>query len=384
MDEAFFDSFSQSKKNDNSKCLNCSKSSLLISDHLGLCVDCIRNDFEKVRSLIKKIHRRSREKFDLPPEIPDSPDGIACNICSNKCRITEGKKGYCGIRTNTDGVLTGGDSQTGMVEWYHDPIPTNCVSEWVCPASTDAGFPIFTKVQGVEFECNNLAVFYSACNYNCLFCQNWQFRESYEYAYTMSSKELADRIDDTTTCLCFFGGDPTPQLLHAIETAKIAMKKRKGKVLRICWETNGSMNPELLTQMMSLSLQSGGNIKFDLKCWSKELHIALCGVSNERALSNFELAVKLSKNRPDPPPVVASTLLIPGYIDEKEMAGLSRFIALQNPRIPYSLLGFRPEFLMDDLPATSREHAGNALKIAAKEGLTNIHIGNRRLLGDGY
>jgi pyruvate-formate lyase-activating enzyme len=34
--------------------------------------------------------------------------------------------------------------------------------------------------------------------------------------------------------------------------------------------------------------ESGGCTEFDLKAWSEPVHLALCGVSNERAMRNFE------------------------------------------------------------------------------------------------
>ncbi len=41
----------------------------------------------------------------------------------------------------------GGDPARGLLQWYRDPLPTNCVADWVCPASGSAGYPIFTDTQ---------------------------------------------------------------------------------------------------------------------------------------------------------------------------------------------------------------------------------------------
>ncbi|GAI14926.1 unnamed protein product, partial [marine sediment metagenome] len=69
------------------------------------------------------------------------------------------------------------------------------------------------------------------------------------------------------------------------------------------------MHPALLRQAAELSLNSGGCIKFDLKAWSEELHIALCGVSNKRTLENFKWLAQYAEKRQSPPFLVASTLL---------------------------------------------------------------------------
>ena len=140
------------------------------------------------------------------------------------------------------------------------------------------------------------------------------------------------------------------------------------------------MHPNLLKKMAELSLQSGGCIKFDLKAWSLEVHHALCGVSNERTLENFSIIAKLTKERPDPPLLVASTLLVPGYVDMKEVSLIARFIASFNPDIPYSLLAFHPQFYMKDLPSTSKEHALTYKEASVKEGLKRVKIGNLHLL----
>jgi len=86
----------------------------------------------------------------------------------------------------------------------------------------------------------------------------------------------------------------------------------------------------------------------------------------------------------DPPLLIASTLLVPGYVDESEVPAIARFIAGLNPRIPYSLLAFYPQFYLDDLPTTSRSHAHRCLSIAEKAGLKNVHVGNVHLLADDY
>ena len=73
--------------------------------------------------------------------------------------------------------------------------------------------------------------------------------------------------------------------------------------------TNGSVSREALEEMADLSLESGGCIKFDLKAWDEPLHKALCGVSNRVTLKNFEYLSRWITRRPDPPFLVASTLL---------------------------------------------------------------------------
>jgi pyruvate formate lyase activating enzyme len=280
-----------------------------------------------------------------------------------------GARGYCGLRYNDDGRLRhlAGTPRKGLLRWYLDPLPTNCVADWVCEART-------------RYSYNNLAVFYGGCTFNCLFCQNWHHRQMSPYEAGMSGLELVECANVHTFCVCYFGGDPTPQIAHALA----ASRHLASRGIRICWETNGSMHPALLDQMVKLSIESGGCIKVDLKAWDDNLHRALTGASNQRTLQNFARIAAQLERRPQPPLLIASTLLVPGYVDAQEVRYLAGFITSLDPAIPYALLGFRPHFYLHDLPRTSVGHAEEALAAAHDEGLRNIHVGNRHLLSQAY
>ncbi len=364
------------------KCNHCGKESTLISKSLSLCLDCIREDFEKVKPIVQQAHHKSRQSFNLPLHPPKAEHGVACHLCLNECQLAEDQRSYCGVRLCTAGKLTGATAEKGNVSWYHDPLPTNCVADWVCPGGTGSGYPDFAHCPGPEHGYKNLAVFYQACSFNCLFCQNWHHRIAASKQNWVSPIELADAVDDRTACVCYFGGDPTPQLPHALRTSRLALEKNKGCILRICWETNGSMHPSSLKQAANLSLESGGCIKFDLKAWNDNLHVALCGISNKRTLENFSLLADYAKRRPVPPFLIASTLLVPGYIDEQEVSDIAKFIVSLDPDIPYALLAFHPDFLMTDLPTTSLQHAEQCLKAAKEAGLHRVRLGNIHLLRD--
>ncbi|HIC92928.1 MAG TPA: radical SAM protein [Anaerolineae bacterium] len=351
------------------KCMACGRSSPLIASVLGACVDCIRERPGEVMTHIGQAQAETRREFGLPTEPPRDPDGVECPLCVNQCRIGEGQRGFCGLRENRNGRLVhlAGTPAKGILHWYYDPLPTNCVADWVCPGHTRYGY-------------KNLAVFYGACSFNCLFCQNWHFRQMRPEGRGMSAQELADKADRRTFCVCYFGGDPTPQMPHALATSRLLAERG----VRICWETNGTMHPKLLDQAVKLSLETGGCIKFDLKAYDENLNIALTGVTNRRTLENFARAASYIPQRPDPPLVVASTLLVPGYVDVEEVYRIAKFIASLDPDIPYALLGFCPHFYMPDLPRTSVRHAEEAERAAREAGLTNVRIGNRHLLSRAY
>ncbi len=362
------------------ECTVCQRQSDQISQALGLCAACILADTAEASAQAAAVHAGSRAQFGLPPRPPRASQGVRCTRCANACCVNVGEVGYCGVRRNDDGRLTGGDAESAAVSWYHDPLPTNCVADWVCPASGPAGHPVFTDTKGPEHGYWNLAVFYEACCFDCLFCQNWHFRDQSAAGLRHAASELAATVTARTRCICFFGGDPSCQVEHALAAARMAKQERNDGILRICWETNGSVAHSALKQMAELSLYSGGCIKFDLKAWDDALHRALCGVANRRTLQNFEYLSCRSARRPDPPLLVASTLLVPGCIEADQVGQIARFIARLNPSIPYALLAFHPAFEMKDLPTTSRRQAESCLAAAQGAGLTRVRIGNKHVL----
>jgi len=322
-----------------------------------------------VRPRLAAIHAESRAEFDLPAEPPRHPNGVQCTLCSNACVIGEGECGFCGLRTVRQGRLIhlAGTPARGLLHWYRDPLPTNCVADWVCEGHEHPGY-------------HNLAVFYQSCTANCLFCQNWHFRRvSPARSETINAAELASAANARTFCVCFFGGDPASQMPHALAASR--QLARRG--VRVCWETNGMMHPKLLDAAVRYAVDSGGCVKFDLKAFDEEVHFALTGVSNRRTLENFKRAAGRCGERPELPLVVASTLLVPGYVDADQVTRIAAFIAALDPRIPYALLAFSPDFYMGDLPCTSVRHAQEAEAAARGAGLVNVRVGNRHLLGWG-
>jgi len=362
------------------RCQICETSSKEISRELGLCRSCIVDKPEKALGPALEVHRKSRASFGLPETEPRAAEGIACRLCAHECRIPEGGAGYCGLRRNQGGKIRGVTAERGKLSWYHDPLPTNCVGDWACPGGTGAGYPKFAHCQGAERGYKNLAVFFHACSFNCLFCQNWSFMEQTANPRTRTVQDLIDAVDERTSCICFFGGDPAPQVSFSLRAAGLARDKAKGQILRICWETNGSMHPALLDKMVGTALESGGNIKFDLKAWDEKVHMVLTGVSNRRTLENFARAGKYVRERPSPPLLIASTLLVPGYVGEQEVRPLARWIASIDRDIPFSLLAFHPCFYMADLPLTPRQLAEECLEAAREEGLRRVRLGNAHLL----
>ena len=353
-------------------CELCGSSARPVMGSLGVCSQCATDGFGASLPRMRDAHAANRRRFGLPVAPPRTEGGVQCPLCARACSMAIGERGFCGLRVAVPARSGGarlrhlaGRPSRGLLSWYRDPLPTNCVADWVCSGHDRSGF-------------HNLAVFYASCTLNCLGCQNWRFRESDpERDPGLSADRLARFADADTYCVCFFGGDPASQMPHALATAH----QLAPRGVRICWETAGTGHPRLMDEAVELSLTTGGVVKFDLKALDERLHVALTGGRNERTLANFARAAARAAERPDPPLVVASTLLVPGYVTPAEVGAIARFIASINPQTPLALLAFAPSFAAADLPFTSRRHAEEALAEARSAGLGRIRIGNSHLLG---
>jgi len=369
-----------------SRCEVCGQDDPLISKALGVCVECIRNRQEEALPWILEAHRRSREPYGLPPTPPRTSGGVQCNLCANSCRIGEGEKGYCGLRSNIDGRLVSLSTRDrGILHFYSDSHVTNCCAAWFCPAGTGVGYPKYALREGPEIGYANLAVFFYGCNFNCLFCQNASHKEINDRNLVATENLVKEALGDIRySCVCYFGGSPEPQLPFALEVSERILEEKGNRVFRICFEWNGCGNPDLVKRACELALNSGGNVKFDLKCYTPNLSLALSGVDNQRAYRNFEMiAEEFYDRRREVPVLTATTLLVPHYVDVQEVEEIAKFIASLNPDIPYSLLIFHPQFWMNDLPVTPVKQVKECYQTAKKH-LRRVNIGNIGLLGLGY
>ncbi|MHA2609590.1 MAG: radical SAM protein [bacterium JZ-2024 1] len=361
-------------------CAVCGKEKL-VARILGICRECILEGKPEAWEAIYQAHQKARQKFPLPSSIPKREGGTLCRICSNECRFLPGETGYCGIHGAGGKNAASSARQSALLYAYLDPHITNCCASWFCPGGTGAGFPRWATCKGPELGFFNLAVFFYGCNFDCLFCQNSEHK-NISQATRVEKEQFFSWLkrEEKVTCVCFFGGSPEPHLPFVVEMGREIMRTYSERLIRICVEWNGCGNPALVERVAEIVLRSGGIIKFDLKCYEENLSRALSGVSNRRAYENFALlAEKYYPQRPELPLLTATTLLVPGYVEEEEVESIAAWIAQINEEIPYSLLVFYPAHYMTDLPVTPRETVFSAYR-KAKKYLKNVHIGNLHLL----
>ncbi len=377
-------------------CKLCGKSDIIISSSLNVCSKCLREKPAEAIDIAMNIHRKYRTRLGLPVEPPRDANGIRCRICVNECSIPDGSIGYCGIWKNSDRMLIPINGYGISIAYaYLDPLPTNCVATPICPAATGIGYPRYAISLYGEYGYYNLAVFFAGCNLDCVFCQNWEHKDiivdrDLRKKYAVNRDRIAEIAlkNEKIACICFFGGDPGPHIIDALYISRKIIEYRGNSIKRICWETNGLVNTEIMREMARLSLMSGGIVKIDWKAWTPSIYQALTGIDGhkavERVKKNVELIAKMGRVRREIPLTVVSVLLIPGYVDALEVENIARYIASIDSEIPLILLAFHPDHLLRDLPPTSRRHAYESYKVAKEAGVERVYIGNEWLLGDHY
>ncbi len=375
-------------------CKFCGEADGTISEVLQVCRKCILEaDWNTIKPHILGVHKQVRQLVELPEKPPkaEKPNiKLKCNYCVNECSLSDNDVSYCGlrnIRRNNSGDLPFPSKSKGYIQGYIDPNPTNCCNAWFCPAGTSVGFPKYSDYETPEFGTYSYAAFLYGCTFSCLFCQNSSHKH-FSKKYLFDAELLANQIvkNKDITCICYFGGTPEAQLPFSINLSNKILEKikqeNKNRKFRICWEWNGSGNQVLIEKCMQIAIESGGNIKFDLKTFNEKLNLALCGVSNKRTLENFKFLAEnyfgiRGENMPE---MSACTLLVPGYTTHEEVELIAKYIKSINENIPYSLLIFHGDYQMRDLGITPRKQALKSLEVAKKY-LKRVNLGNKFLLG---
>ncbi|TET58721.1 MAG: radical SAM protein [Promethearchaeota archaeon] len=372
-------------------CKFCGKTEQVISDVLQVCRNCIlEGDWDnKIKPHILNVHKQVRQLVELPEKPPkaERPNiKLKCNLCLNECSLSENDISYCGLRNiplRTSGQLPYPSKSKGYIHGYIDSNPTNCCNSWFCPAGTSSGYPEYSNYEGPELGTYSYAAFLYGCTFDCLFCQNASHK-LFSKRHLFDVETLANQIvkNKKITCLCYFGGTPEAQLPFSINLAEKILEKitDEKRMMRICFEWNGTGNRDWVEKAMEISIKTGGNIKFDLKTFNEKLNIALCGVSNKRTLDNFKfLAENYFGTRKDLPEMSACTLMVPGYTNYEEVEQIAKYVSSINSEIPYSLLIFHGDYQMRDLGITPRKQALKCLDVAKKY-LKRVNLGNKFLL----
>jgi pyruvate formate lyase activating enzyme len=278
---------------------------------------------------------------------------VQCYACAHRCRIPEGKKGICKVRTNQDGELQVPRNYVGAIQV--DPIEKKPFFH-VLPGSRALSFGML------------------GCDYHCAYCQNW-----------INSQALRDPVSESSGA--------KPEDISAKELASLAVRHQ-------CQTMTSTYNEPLITSEWAVeifqearqknlltSYVSNGNAtkevlefirpwvdlyKVDLKSFNDKTYRKVIGGTLAPVLETIERLKAMGFW------LEIVTLVIPGMNDsEAELTAIAKFVASVSRDIPWHVTAFHPDYKMDDRPATSPGRLNLSYAIGKAAGLRYVYSGNR-------
>lgn len=294
--------------------------------------------------------------------LPD--DVVRCTACAHHCVIGLGQTGICGVRQNVGGklqLLVYGRASAVAV----DPIEKK---------------PLFHVLPGSEI----LSIGTLGCNFGCTFCQNWDIsqatldlRRQYQagtyatkleklerFGKKVSPEELVDyAVTKKIPALAFTYNEPTVFFEYAYD----AMKLAKNHNLKTVFVSNGYQSSVAVEKLRGLL----DAINIDLKSMNPDFYRKTCKAKLQPVLDNIRRFNAAGVW------VELTTLLIPGRNDaDAEVLAAAEFIASVDPKIPWHLTAFHPDFQMHDAQATPLQTLQKSYQIAKDAGLKYVYVGN--------
>ena len=282
---------------------------------------------------------------------PQEAQKVRCFLCNWRCEIADGKMGRCHVRKNIGGVL---------YSLNYDKL---------CAANPDPieKKPLFHFQPGSK----SFSIATPGCNFQCVFCQNWQISQTPYDQNEMEGSEyspekiVAAAIESGCKSIAYTYTEPTIFMELCCETAKLA--KQKG--LSNIFVSNGFMTAEAID--FAKPWLDGINI--DLKAFTEGYYRDLCKAKLQPVLdtichiaNNTDIWMEIT------------TLVVPGKNDsEGELRSIAEFIAKETSvDTPWHVSRFYPQYKMTDIPPTDGKMLEQAYDIGKEAGLRYVFVGN--------
>lgn len=273
---------------------------------------------------------------------------LQCQLCPRQCVISDGKRGYCGVRQNQDGSL--------YTLVYGRPVSIH-----IDPIEKKPLFHFFPKSRA-------FSVATTGCNLKCKFCQNWEISqakpEEVEYIY-LEPEDLIRRVKENGCfVIAYTYTEPTIFYEYMIETAKLAREAGIKNVMH----SNGYINEKPLRQLAKYL--DAANI--DLKGFKDEYYVKLTEGHLEPVLRSLKILKEEGVH------IEITNLVLAGFNDDDSVIRQMCLWIKDNlgPDTPLHFSRFFPMYKLLSVVATPVETLERARKIALDSGLRYVYIGN--------
>ena len=294
--------------------------------------------------------RKSKYQININEKIAQ------CLICERKCKIPEGKSGFCQTRINKEGIIY--------------TIVYGCV-----PALS---YNPIEKKPLFHFYPGSIAITIGTygCNFSCFWCQNHHIshpnvsildsiKNESNYLSPKELIKLAVKNNCQGTSISF--NEPTLLFEYSLETFKLA--KEVG--LYNTFVTNGYMTEEVLRDLVDAGLDA---MNIDIK-GDSEMVKKYCGADVEKVWRNAKLAKDLGVH------VEITMLLIQNLnTDSIIIESIAKRILNElGKTTPFHLTRFFPQYKSNEFgydEATPEDLLYNAYNAAKNVGLEFVYLGN--------
>ncbi len=273
---------------------------------------------------------------------------VRCHICPRACEVSDGQRGWCGVRENRDGkyvLLVHGKACSAHI----DPIEKK---------------PLYHYLPGTQA----LSIATAGCNFECKFCQNWEISqirpEQIEAVDLPPKKIVAVAKARKISTIAFTYTEPTIFYDYAFDTAKLARAAGVGSAII----SNGYMRTEALKQLCEHLTA----VKVDFKAYSKKFYRYVCRGELEPVLETLKTCRKIGIH------LEIVVLVIPTLNDSpKELKAMAKWIVDNlGPDVPLHFSRFGPAYRLKNLPPTPIRTLTTAHALAKAAGIRHVYIGN--------
>lgn len=269
--------------------------------------------------------------------------GVACLLCPKGCVISEGKRGFCRVRTNIGGKL----------------YTANYAACTACALDPIEKKPLYHFYPGSSI----LSIGTWGCNFACQFCQNWQIAQAEPQEaelFPAQAVAAAKQAGSGNIGIAYTYSEPSVWYEYVLETACLARQAGLKNVV----VTNGFINPEPLTQLLPFI----DAMNIDVKAFSQKFYRTICAGSLAEVQRTVELAVKHCH-------VEITTLVVPGLNDDlRELEALAKWISSMDRNIPLHFSRYFPQYKLNAPPTPLATLA--VARDKARQYLNYVYLGN--------
>ncbi len=267
-------------------------------------------------------------------------DSVSCALCSRRCGIKTGQRGFCGVRENIGGKL-------------HSLVWGRPCSYAIDSIEKKPFFHFFPGSSAFSLAT-------VGCNFRCIHCQNWQISQKKQIVGEKRTPEEIIELARGCDGIAYTYTEPTIFMEYALDIAKLA--KKKG--MYNAFVTNGYMTPEAIKEMDPIDAS-----RIDIKSIRDSFYRKMCSAKVEPVLESIKLLHKKGH-------IELINLLIPGENDsEEDIRDLSIWVRELDREIPLHFTAYHPANKFS-APPTSLELIEKARHIALGEGLCYVYSGN--------